>query len=73
MNHFIIIFLLGTWTSNAHAYLDPGTGSMLVQGLIAAIAGAVFFLRDKLSLLGHFLKRLTKSSKKTKATDNDNN
>jgi hypothetical protein len=24
---------------NAYAYLDPGTGSILLQGLIAAIAG----------------------------------
>lgn len=25
-------------TSDAHAYLDPGTGSMLLQGLIAGLA-----------------------------------
>jgi hypothetical protein len=25
----------------AHAYLDPGTGSILVQSLLAGIAGAV--------------------------------
>jgi hypothetical protein len=25
---------------NAHAYLDPGTGSMLIQGVIAAVAAA---------------------------------
>lgn len=25
-------------TQDAHAYLDPGTGSMLLQGLIAGIA-----------------------------------
>lgn len=24
----------------SHAYLDPGTGSMIIQGLIAAIAAA---------------------------------
>lgn len=29
------------FASSAHAYLDPGTGSMLVQGLLAGIA-AVF-------------------------------
>ena len=27
-------------TRDAHAYLDPGTGSMLLQGLIAGIAAA---------------------------------
>ena len=29
----------------AHAYLDPGTGSMLLQGLLAGIAGAVVVMR----------------------------
>ena len=27
-----------TSTQEAHAYLDPGTGSMLLQGLIAGLA-----------------------------------
>ena len=31
-------------TGEAHAYLDPGLGSMLLQGLIAGIAGASFFV-----------------------------
>ena len=30
--------VLGTWALPAHAYLDPGTGSMLIQGIIGAIA-----------------------------------
>ncbi|MGI9332090.1 MAG: hypothetical protein ACR2RL_02935 [Gammaproteobacteria bacterium] len=29
-----------TLASPAHAYLDPGTGSIILQGLIAVIAGA---------------------------------
>ena len=29
-------------TGQAHAYLDPGLGSMLLQGLIAGIAAASF-------------------------------
>jgi hypothetical protein len=31
--------------SQAHAYIDPGTGSMLLQGLIAAIAGVAVTVR----------------------------
>jgi hypothetical protein len=30
-----------THTSSAYAYLDPGTASILVQGLIAAVVGAL--------------------------------
>lgn len=33
----LIVLLL---SSPAYAYLDPGTGSMLVQGLVAALAVA---------------------------------
>ena len=35
---FLFLFIVLAWTPNAHAYIDPGTGSILVQGLIAAIA-----------------------------------
>jgi hypothetical protein len=38
--NFISLFLT---VSSAHAYLDPGTGSIILQGVLAALAaGAVF-------------------------------
>jgi uncharacterized membrane protein SpoIIM required for sporulation len=40
---FLLLSLLGSvilLSSDAHAYLDPGTGSLLLQGLLAAIAVA---------------------------------
>ena len=33
------------WICPAQAYLDPGTGSIILQGLLAAIAGAAVVLR----------------------------
>ena len=33
------------WTAPAHAYLDPATGSILLQGLIAGVAGVGVVLR----------------------------
>jgi hypothetical protein len=36
------------WTVDAWAYLDPGTGSILIQGLIAAMATGLFAFRSKL-------------------------
>jgi hypothetical protein len=32
--------------SPAHAYIDPGTGSLIIQGLIAAFVGAAFALKN---------------------------
>ena len=40
---FAFIYLI-SFSSPAFAYLDPGLGSMLIQGLLAVIAtGAVYF------------------------------
>jgi len=39
----VAVFALG-FASDALAYLDPGTGSVLVQGTIATVAGAVTWL-----------------------------
>ena len=39
-----LIVGLISYTSPAYAYLDPGTGSMLVQGLIGGVAVVMSFL-----------------------------
>ncbi len=36
---FVIIFNFVFWT-NAYAYIDPGSGSIILQAIIAALAGA---------------------------------
>ena len=41
----IALLLLGA-SSNAAAYIDPGTGSMLVQSLLGAIVAALVFGRS---------------------------
>jgi len=41
----IFLAVLLTWIAPAHAYLDPATGSILLQGLIAGVAGLVVVLR----------------------------
>jgi hypothetical protein len=57
----IISLALLAHVPEAHAYLDPGTGSLLLQGILALIAGAAvtlklywgkfksFFVRDRVS------------------------
>jgi len=46
------VFLLA---SPAHAYLDPGSGSMLLQLLLGGVAGAVVVLKLYWQRLLHFL------------------
>jgi hypothetical protein len=33
-------------TTDAHAYVDPGTGAMILQIIGAAVAGALFYFRQ---------------------------
>jgi len=40
---FLLIFLIVP--PQAHAYLDPGTGSYLIQIIIASVAGAGYLLK----------------------------
>jgi hypothetical protein len=40
---FAVLIIAG-WTSPAHAYLDPGTGSMIVQAIIGGIAGVTVII-----------------------------
>jgi hypothetical protein len=48
---------------NAFAYLDPGTGSIIVQGVIGAIAGGLVVIRMYWAKLkGLFSKKTTDSS-----------
>ena len=39
-----LIFGLISYTSPAYAYLDPGTGSLLLQGLLAGFAAIISVL-----------------------------
>jgi hypothetical protein len=40
------LLILASATTPAFAYLDPGAGSMLLQAILAAVAGSVFALKQ---------------------------
>lgn len=40
------LFALILFPGIAHAYIDPGTGSLLLQGLIAAFVSVMVFWRN---------------------------
>ena len=43
--NFILLLSCLVWVRDAHAYLDPGTGSLMIQSTIAAITGVLFVLK----------------------------
>ncbi len=42
---FFALLLFGAMTRTAYAYLDPGTGSMMLQLLLGGIAGSAVVLK----------------------------
>lgn len=54
----IIIFLLLLLSNKSQAYIDPGTGGILLQFIIAIIAGiASFWLIIKNKIISFFKKK----------------
>lgn len=51
---FAALFLIGA-TGPAYAYLDPGTGSILLQGLVAGVAGGIVAVKLYWGKVKHFL------------------
>lgn len=41
----LTIALLGLWATEAHAYLDANSGSMLLQLLLGGVAGVVVLVK----------------------------
>lgn len=49
----LLFFVL--WPARAEAYLDPGTGSFLIQAIVAVLAGIAVALRTYWSRVKSFL------------------
>jgi hypothetical protein len=53
LKHFAITLMLFvalsfTFERQAHAYVDPGSGLLIFQGLSAVFSGALFYFRRRL-------------------------
>lgn len=60
----LTLFMLGT-ERPAHAYLDPGSGSLLLQVIIGAVAAFFFTVKNFWrSILGFFSPNKNKDSSK---------
>ena len=49
-------------TSDAYAYIDPGTGSMIIQLIIATVVGAIVYFRRYLLKITSFFKKSSKDN-----------
>lgn len=60
---FFTYMVLVALTNNAHAYLDPGTGSYVLQTVIAGILGGLFTLKIWWRRIAAFFSRIFKGQK----------
>lgn len=53
--------ILVSLSSNAYAYIDPGTGALLWQLLLSALFGAMFFIRNVRTTIRTTISRIWNS------------
>jgi membrane-bound ClpP family serine protease len=58
MRSLLVLLAMLGFASPAFAYVDPGTGMLAIQGLIALVIGVVAFVRHPIQTLGHWWRRL---------------
>ncbi len=54
---------------NSYAYLDPGTGSFIIQMLIATIVGGLFVIKIYFAKIKKFFKRVFFKGEKDEQTE----
>lgn len=64
----IFVYMLCS-ISNTNAYIDPGTGSIILQAILAFIAGAAATVSLWWGTLKTFVKKVFKSDKKENETN----
>ena len=72
MNILLLIIILLTYSSHAFAYLDPGSASLIIQGLIAGIASVVTAISLYWSKIVSFFSRNSTDSNDNKNDINNN-
>ncbi len=65
----VFLFLLLITAQNAYAYLDPGTGSYILQILIASLVGATFAVKIFWQKIMTSLKRMLSKNAGEQAND----
>ena len=65
MNKIFLTFLIYYFTaeSNAYAYLDPATGSIIVQYIVAGLAACMAFMKNFWVKFKYFFNKKIKSKK----------
>ena len=62
-NYFLTFFFFICFSKDAHAYIDPGTGSLIVQAIIGFIAAFIAGITFYWNKLKSFVLKIIKKEK----------
>ena len=65
-NSFLIFLFILVSITNANAYIDPGTGSFIIQAILALVGSIIFYLGYPLRVLKNIYKKIFKKNKNKK-------
>lgn len=63
MKSLIVLLVTLGFASPTFAYVDPGTGMLAIQGLIALLIGVIAFVRHPIQTIGRWWRRWTGKDK----------
>ena len=65
MNKIFLTFLIYYFTaeSNAYAYLDPATGSIVIQYIVAGLVTCIAFMKNFWVKFKYFFNKIIKSKR----------
>ena len=67
---FLLLFVF--YPLNAYSYFDPGSGSYLIQLIIAFIASCFVFFKNPIMFIKHYFKKNKKKTDNEKQKDKIN-
>ena len=65
-NTLILLFVLFFWPNNSYAYLDPGTGSIILQAILAFFAAVAAYTTFAWTKIKIFISKFFKKKKSSK-------
>ena len=54
---YLLIFIIFICPTNAFAYFDPGSGSYLIQLILAFLASCYFFISNPIQFIKNFFNK----------------
>jgi len=58
MKNSLLLSLFLIYSTNIHAYIDPGSGSAITAAIIAFLSGIYFYIKKYYYMIKKFIKKI---------------